>query len=61
MFEGVNSMASKVHPTSHLFSYKMDSLNMLGQQIFFPFLVLGQAFGSNELQTWAKIPLLKTF
>jgi hypothetical protein len=47
MFDGINIVVSRVHPTSHLFSYRMDSLNMLGQQIFFPFLDLGQAFISN--------------
>jgi len=45
MFEGDNSVASRICPTSHLFSYKMDSLNVLGHQIFFPFLDLGQASG----------------
>jgi hypothetical protein len=49
MFEGVNSVASKVRPTSHLFAYKMDSLKVPGQRIFFPFLDFGQTFGSNGL------------
>jgi hypothetical protein len=47
MFERVNSVASKICPTSHLFFFKMDSLNMLGRRMFFPFLVLGQTYGSN--------------
>jgi hypothetical protein len=49
MFEGVNNVASKVHPTSHLFSYKMDSLNVSGQQILFLFFDLGQASRSIGL------------
>jgi hypothetical protein len=61
MFEGVNSVASRVHTTSHLFSYKMDSLKMLGQQNFFTFLNFGQAFGSNGLQTGVEVPLLTRF
>jgi hypothetical protein len=28
MFEGVNNVVSKVRPTSHLFSCKMDSLKV---------------------------------
>jgi hypothetical protein len=30
MFEGVNSVASRIRPTSPLFSYIMDSLKVLG-------------------------------
>jgi hypothetical protein len=31
MFEGVSNVVLRVHPTSHLFSCRMDSLNVLGQ------------------------------
>jgi hypothetical protein len=34
MFEGANNVASKVHPTSHLFSCKMDNLNMSNDESF---------------------------
>ncbi len=47
MFDGVNNVVSRVHPTFHLFYCIMDSLNMLGQQIFFPFLDLDQTFKFN--------------
>jgi hypothetical protein len=34
MFEGDNNVASRVRPTSHLLSYKMDSLNVSGHSLF---------------------------
>jgi hypothetical protein len=49
MVKGINSVALRTHPTFHLFSCKMDNLNVLGQKKFFSFLDLGQAFGSNGL------------
>jgi hypothetical protein len=39
MVKGIYSVASRACPTSHLFSWIIDSLKLLGQHIFFPFLV----------------------
>jgi len=57
MFERVNNVTSKVRPTSHLFSYRMDNLKMLGHWIFFYILWFGQTYGSNGLKTVVEVPL----